>query len=146
MRVRTLSSISILSPADLDHVCRTVAIVHGAAMVRRRNYLRQALRDSLLFYGANRQSMANDGFLEAYPKLGAGEPYRVWLTPRSADVLDFQTAKVKGNPKPVVVAPAALLTGMRQAAMRWVADVAGVRYVDESDITSLAADIAGGSL
>jgi hypothetical protein len=146
IRVPAVQPNGELNPTDLDGVCRRVALAHGAAMVRRRNYLRQALRDALLFHGVSRQAMASDGFLEAYPKLGAPEPYRVWLTSRQADVFDFQTAEVKGRPKPLVVGPAALLTGMRQAAMRWVADVAHVRYVDESDIPSLAADMAGGVL
>jgi hypothetical protein len=104
MRVKTTST-PILSPRNVDRVCRRVAIVHGAALVRRRNYLRQTLRDSLLFHGARRQAIANDGFLDAYPKRGGTKPYRVWLTPRPADVLDFQTAKLKGQPSPVVVAP-----------------------------------------
>lgn len=147
IRVKSVAPDGVLAGPDLDRVCRRVEIVHGAAMVRRRNYLRQALRDALLHEGANRQAMGLDGFLEAYPKGGGSQnPYRVWLTPRPADLGDLQTAKVKGGRQPVVVSPGARSAGMRSAAMRWVAGVAVVRYMDESDVPSLASNIAGGTL
>jgi hypothetical protein len=147
IRVKSVAPNGELFPQDLDRVCRRVEIVHGAAMVRRRNYLRQALRDALLNEGANRQAMSTDGFLEAYPKgATSNNPYRVWLTPRPADLVDVQTARAKGGRQPAVVSPGARSAGMRPAAMRWVAGVAAVRHMDESDIPSLASSIAGGTL
>ncbi len=114
-----------LPAKDLNRVCRRIAIAHGAAMARRRQYLRQALRDALQYHGATRQTMAADGFLEAFPKAAPAAPYRVWLTPRPAEITDFQMAKLKGIPKPMVVSPGALLTGAKASGHAlWLAGAA----------------------
>jgi hypothetical protein len=140
-----------LEPPWLNRVCERIRIVHSIAMVRRRHQMRQAMRDALLFEGVSNQQMTIDGLLEAYPPSVPGtNPNRILLTPRPADLLDFQLLHAKIDPRmprrPAIVAPGAQLPGIRQAAVKWLSTVSRIHFFDESEIPHIARRISGGGL
>jgi hypothetical protein len=140
-----------LTSSWLDRVCKRVRIVHSTSILRRRYLMRQAMQNALLAEGIFNQQMTVDGLVEAQaPSSSSGVPNRIWLTPRPADVMDFQILHGKTDPRasrrPAVVAPGARLPGLRQAAVRWLSTVSNIHFFDESEMTQIARKISGGGL
>jgi len=109
------------------------------------------MRNALLVEGVYQQQMTVDGLVEAYPPTPLpGDPNRIWLTPRPAELADFQLLHAKINPRqsrrPAVVAPGAQLPGLRQTAVRWLSSVSDIHFFDESEIPQIAQKIAKGGL
>jgi hypothetical protein len=134
----------------LDRVCERIRILHFLAILRKRNQMQQAMRNALLHEKIYAIQTTFDGFLEVQPGTSAGGLNQLWLTPRPAELADFQMAHGKigsASPKhPAVIAPAAMLAGRRQAAMQWLGGATDIHFRDESEIPAIAREIKGGGL
>jgi hypothetical protein len=84
--------------------------------------MHQAMRNALLYQKIYAIQQTADGFLEVQPGSRMPGLNEIWLTPRPADLLDFQRAHDRigaaAPKKPAVIAPATLLPGRRGAAMQ----------------------------
>jgi hypothetical protein len=126
----------------LDNVCRRISFVHSLAMLRRRHQLLQAMRDVLLNEGIVHQRTTTTGFLEAYPpQRTTGSPFRIWLSPRPAELTDFHYIDLEvglSNPRPVLISPAASMVGRQAAGMRWLGQTSNIHFFDEADLREVA--------
>lgn len=132
-----------LSPPWLERVCHRISLIHSLAMLRRRHQMLQAMRNALLNEGVVHQRSTTTGFLEAYPpKRTTGNPYRVWLSPRPAELSDFHRIDLESglsaNPRAVLVSPAASMVGQRPAGMRWLGQTTNIHFFDEADLLDVA--------
>jgi hypothetical protein len=88
----------------LDRVCERIRILHFLAIVRKRNQMEQAMRNALLHEGIYSLQTTFDGFLEVADGVPSAGLNELWVTPRPAELADFQKAYAKigsaspGNP------------------------------------------------
>jgi TIR domain len=147
---RSMNNDGTIKQPWLDRVCAQIRILHSLAIVRKRHQMQQAMRNALLYESIYAVQTTFDGFLEVTPGASAAGVNELWLTPRPADLAEFQMAHgriVAASPKrPAVIAPAALLPGRRRAAMEWLGGATGIHFRDESEITSIAQEIKAGGL
>jgi hypothetical protein len=139
-----------IEQSRLDRVCERIKVVHFVAIRRKQHQMEQAMRNSLLYEQIYDLRTTSDGFLEVKPGNNAAGMNQLRLTPRPAELADFQMAHSRvgaASPKrPAVIAPAAMLAGRRREAMEWLGDATGIHFRDESEIPSIAREMKGGGL
>jgi hypothetical protein len=146
-----------LTKGALADVVGEIRKRHDIALLRRRQYIRDAVHQELLKAGAKVHGMRADGLLAV-----GGEPdssnhddscspkeYAVWLTTRPPEVPDFYVTYTGCKPakrKGVIVGPLALLEEEIGDRLQWLSGVCEFVCADEGQIVSIAAKIAKGCL
>jgi hypothetical protein len=126
----------------LQQVVQEVETVHGAALIRRRQYLRDAMSAALLKCGALNQSFGADGLLNVQTQTGS---YIVQMTTRPPELSDFSLAggKTLSGLSGLIIAPSDTLATATAANLNWLAGVCKIPYFDEGRILDVARSICG---
>jgi hypothetical protein len=143
--IASFASTGELNLTALTDVVSRVREEHARALVRRRQILRDSLEGALLEQGVTIQSVTPGGLRF----VGAnGREYLVWLTPRPPELPDFHGihGHVAAPATGVVIGLARLMEPTRLAQTDWLANLCGVRLVDEGHLRQAAARIAAGTL
>ena len=139
------SAAAIFKPAALEEVVERVKREHGRALVRRRQLLRTSFDDALLLAGVTGHSFDEYGILHVV-RPGARE-YRVWLTPRPPELMDFHTTHLhcERDVRGVVIGLSRLMEPPRAQRTGWLANLCQIRLVDEGRLKDAAMAIAQGA-
>jgi hypothetical protein len=126
----------------LQQVVQEVETVHGAALIRRRQYLRDAMSAALLKFGAMNQSFGRDGLLSV--QTGQGN-YILQLSTRPPELGDFSLTggNLAVGTGGFVIAPADTLSAATTTSLNWLSGVCRIPYFDEGRILDVARSICG---
>jgi hypothetical protein len=136
----------------LDQVVAEVEQRHDTAMLNRRQYIRDTVRQALKNAGAEDYGLRADGLLVAGPNpknSSATRRYMLWLTTRPPDLPDFHltsTGCSVAAEKGVIVGPLALIEREPGERLQWLTGLCKFACEDEGQITTMAELIAEGKL
>jgi len=142
------SSSSELSNASLEDCIQFIKSEHGKSMIRRREQLRNDMRDALLLSGIYNQSFDPDGFLRVETNSGGSKrKYAIWLTTRPPGLADFHITdmNIRGS-SGIVIGPAQFLESLNKARIEWLSNKSGVKCFDEGNLLEVANNISTGVL
>jgi hypothetical protein len=124
----------------LEDLIQEVEDTHGAAMIRRRRFLRDAMSAALLTFGAIDQSFGRDGLLTVKTERGQ---YKMQLTTRPPELVDFSLTggNLQSGINGLVIAPADKLADSTVTSLNWLAGVCKIPYFDEGKILDVARSI-----
>jgi len=142
---KSFSAAATLEPEVLDEVVERVKREHGRALVRRRQVLRSSFDAALLLAGVSGHTFDEFGILHV-ARPGDGE-YRVWLTPRPPELMDFHATHLHCDPavRGVVIGLSRLMEPPRAQRTNWLANLCQIRLVDEGRLKDAAMAIAQGT-
>jgi hypothetical protein len=145
LKERVLDGRGQLRPAELGRVVERVRSVHEQALLRRRHYLRGAMRRALLSVGLMRHRFGRDGVLTVED--GPQGARHLHLTSRPPMLDDFHVpARQVRSPseKGVVIAPADALGDATASNLNWLSNISRIQYFDEGRIRDVARGIRMG--
>lgn len=134
-----------LKTKELEKIVARIDSVHGVALLRRRGFLREAMRAALLAEGGTDQRFAEDGLLIVRRQDG---DRRIQLTTRPPELGDFHLTgrRLSGTERGIVIGPADMLAAQTTAELNWLSGVSSISYFDEGQMKAVAREIVGGTL
>jgi hypothetical protein len=130
-----------LTQAALERVISQIKHEHGSALIRRREFLREAMKNALSYCGVSSPSLEADGLM----RVKTAKDYAVWLTSRPSEVADFQVThtNLRSSEQGIIIGPA-MFEAARISRLDWLSNVSRIRNVDEGQMFNAAYDIARG--
>jgi len=135
-----------LSEAALATVIDRIEREHDRALVRRRWRLRDSLDDAFRIRGILNHRFDEKGILHVQAPNGLD--YRVWLTPRPPDLVDFHLTHQNSQPpvRGVVIGLSRLMEPAGMQRTSWLAELCRLELVDEGKLVDAADLISRGVL